>query len=171
MKTLIDHKITVDSDKITITATIAERPFAGLLTPRVTHGHMHPENMRHGRHIQSSSEAVFVKSSSGGFSISNDMLVAIAAAANPNTSFAPVLKASEPGKVNVISESEPSFQWQVSDDAFPKGQYPAPAAVWNDIAGATSASLDESLVKINQWIRCVVKNATGTAISAPAQKK
>ena len=171
MKTLIEPQITVDGDKITIVAKIVDQPFNGLLVTRVSHGHLNPDHPNHPRRIQSSNEAVFVESHRAKFSMPNDFVIAIATAVEPATSFAPLFKKhSVPGNVEVVSESPVSYQWQVSDNAFPTGTFPLPPAIWNDISGATNATLDESTIKPGQWIRCVTKNATGTTTSQPAQK-
>lgn len=175
MKTLTSPQITVDGDKITIVSTIKDLPFNNLLTTRVSHGHLHPENLRHPRRIQSSSAAVFVESPAGKIAIPNQFIAAIAAYAFPASSFTPVFKAgSNPNKVMVVSETPVTFQWQVSDnEAFVISDKPNTAptpAVYTDIPNATGDSLDESLVKSKQWIRCVATNLAGQTISKPIQK-
>ena len=175
MKTLTDPKITVTGDQITICATIKDLPFNGLLVTRVSHGHVNPANPSHPRRIQSSNEAVFVEAPGEKVSFPNSFVAAIAAAVAPKTTFAPILdQSSTPGDVKVISELPYTVQWQQSDDAMPKATKPdtlPPQAVWTDIAGENSEKLDESAVKVGQWIRCVLSNASGVRISNPAQKK
>lgn len=175
MKTLTKPKITVNGDEITIVAKIVEQPFNKLLVTRVSHGHVNPDNVRHPRRIQSSNEAVFIESPAGKFAMPNEVIAAIAAHACPESSFAPVFVAgSTPDGVKVTSETEVTYQWQVSDNPAPIADKPntsPPEAVWTDIPTATNAKLDQTLVAEKKWVRCVATNLTGKTISKPIQKQ
>lgn len=174
MKTLTNPQITVEGDKVTIVCQVKDLKLNRMLVTRVSHGHINPENARHPRRIQSSSEAVFIESPSGKLAIPNMVIAAIAAHAAPETSFPPVFQSdSTPNSVKVASETPVALQWQVSDNPAPIAEKPdtaPPAAVWADIAGATGESLEENLVKPKQWIRCVATNLAGKTISKPVQK-
>lgn len=173
MKTLVNEKVTLSSDgkTVNITAEIKDIPFSGLLVTRVTHQHINPENIHHGRAIQSSNEAVFLKTRNGSVAFPNDFMANIAMAVEPLTSFPPKLKkSSKPGALEVVSELPVTYQWQISDNAFPEGVHPPPVAIWTDIPSATSATLDESTIAIGKWIRCVITNGAGTFTTNPAKK-
>ena len=172
MKTLIFNKaILVDDGKsIVITADIVDTPFDGMLTTRVTHGHINPANMKHPRHIQSSNSALFIRHARHSVAMTNDFLVSVAAVVEPKTSFPPmIVEGKDPLSVELASESPVFYQWQVSDNAFPTGTFPPPAAVWTDIAGQVSATLDKSSVKTGQWVQCVVTNSSGKSTGKPFQ--
>lgn len=174
MKTLQNVQIEEKDGRIIISGEVKDMPYSGFLTTRTTHGYVNPENMAHGRHIQSSNEAIFVRAAGCVIAIPNDVIIGIASVMEPATTFAPIFrKGSKPCCVKVISESRASIQWQISDAAFPESDKPdtkPPEAVWSDIAGAISETLDESLVPKGRWLRCVAKNTTGTTISRAVQK-
>jgi|ERR1700722_9493418 len=186
MKTLQGVKTTMSADgkSVTITADIIEKDFPQFMVQRVTVGHLNPANMAHPRHIQVSGDALYIKSFGNGVALSLDSLVAIAAVIEPKTSFAPVLKklTADSLTVQISTELNPDFQWQISDDAFPKAKIPtprppsgtklvAPPAVWTDIEGQTTATLDPSKVKKGQWVRCVASSEAGSMTSNPVQIK
>lgn len=154
MKTITNVKITVIGDKMTMTADVADIQFSGFLTTRVTHGHLNPDNTRHPRHVQSSSEAVFVKHGRFGVAIPNDVLIEIAAQIEPKTSFAPLLKSPKPLTVSAISESEVSYQWMIFD-----------GKDWKPIEGETKDELNKSKVKADDKVKCVVGNLSGSSES------
>lgn len=174
MKTLIYKSATLSDDgkSVTINADVVEQPFNSILTSRVTHGHLNELNVKHPRHVQSSSEAVFVKHSVHGVALLNDFLVSVAAVVEPKTSFAPLhVPSADLMTTQLVSESDVKYQWQVSDDPAPQGTFPPPVAVWSDIAGQTSKTLDKSCIKQGQWARCVSTNATGSTIGKPVHIK
>jgi hypothetical protein len=177
MKTLINEKVVLSADgkSVTIIADVVDQPFSGLLVTRVSHHHVNPDNIKHPRRIQSSNEAVFMEAPGTKAAIPNKFIAAIFAAIEPKTTFAPIFKkTSVPGDVQIISETPVTYQWQVSDDAFPKAtadRTPPPPAVWADISGEINPKTDLASVKLGQWIRCVASNASGKTISKPAQKK
>ena len=174
MKTLLNPVISVAEGKITIVADIQDVPFNGLLTTRVSHMHINPDNMEHHRRIQSSSECVFCEFNGGKLAIPNEVIAKIAAYAAPESSFTPKFKrGSTPKGVVIASETPVSIQWQISDDAFPMATKPdtlPPEAIWNDIPGATSEKLDDSFVKSGQWVRCVATNLAGKTITKAVKK-
>jgi hypothetical protein len=175
MKTLTNYKIKLSDDgkSVSITADVIDQPFSGMLITRVSHGHQNPVNTKYIRRIQSSNEAVFVESRQGKFALSNDFVAAIAAVVEPKTTFAPHFhKNSVPANVSVASETPVTYQWQISDNAYPEASEPhtpPPAAIWTDIVGATDAKLDETKIANGKWIRCVATNATGATITQPAR--
>jgi len=186
MKTLINEKAIVSKDgkSVTITADIIEKDYPQWMVQRVTVGHLNPVNIAHPRHVQISGDAVFIKGGGTSVAFSNDGLVAIAAAIEPKTSFAPVIRKLTPENLTVQIDSElsPDFQWQISDDAFPKPKIPtprppsgtklvAPPAVWANIEGQTVATLDPSKVTKGQWVRCVASSEAGSMTSNPVQIK
>jgi hypothetical protein len=177
MKTISNAsvKISDDGKSVTITAELVDAPWSEMLTTRVTHPHLNPDNIKHVRHVQSSNAAVFVRHGCHALAVPNDVFVAIAAAIEPKTSFPPVFKqGTVPPTVEVISECCVSFQWQVSDDAFPKAAKPDVApepAVWTDIEGQTTNTIDETKVAKGKWVRVIATNASGSTISQPAQVK
>ena len=172
MKTLTNPQITVSADgkTATIVASIEDLPFQENIITRVTHPH-NDVVAEHVRHIQSSNAAVFVRHRGTSFVMPNETMIAIAAAIEPLTSFPPVIQKGD--KISIHSELPATYQWQVSDDAFPAATQPhtpAPPAVWLDLAGQTAASIGENAdVKIGQWIRLVVTNACGKTISKPVK--
>ena len=164
MKTLTNSKVTISDDgkTATIVADISDVKFDMVLMQRVTIGHLNPANMRHPRHVQISNEAVFVKAFGNGFAIPLDDIVAIAAAVEPKTSFAPVFKKSTSDlTVEISSELNPDFQWQASADG----------KTWNDIAGQTSKTLDPKTVSTGQLVRCVASSDAGSMASNPIKIK
>lgn len=165
MKKLINVTSAVTNGKITITADIADTDKGEFRFPvqQTTVGWINPLNMRWPRHVQISGEATFVKANGSGMAILHDDLVAIAALVEPKTSFPPVFKKSDL-TVEVASELNPSYQWQVSDkiDA---------SQSWSNINGQISATLDKSSIKAGQFVRCVASNDSGSMISNPTQVK
>jgi len=164
MKTLTNSKVTISDDgkTATIVADISDVKFDMVLMQRVTIGHLNPANMRHPRHVQISNEAVFVKAFGNGFAIPLDDIVAIAAAVEPKTSFAPVFKKSASDlTVEISSELNPDFQWQASADG----------KTWNDIACQTSKTLDPQTVSAGQLVRCVASSDAGSMASNPIKIK
>ena len=159
MKTLINPQTTVSADgkTATIVVQIADVAFNALLTTRVTHGHINPINRAHPRRIQSSNQSVFLEAPGVKVAIPNETLAAIFSVIEPKTTFAPVLKKNKDGTVSIISETPVTLQWQVSADA----------KTWSDIAGATSATLADGLVKLGEWKRLTATNASGKFESRP----
>ena len=172
MKTIINPRTVVapDGKSAVITVDIVDQPFNAMLITRVTHTHLNPTNVKHPRHIQSSSEAVFVRSRNGTAAMPNDTVIEIFAAIEPATTFAPVFKKNAtPVSVAVASELPATFQWQISDYVSSAPTPPPASAKWSDIPGATNAKLDESALKDGQWVRCVASNAVGSTASQPVQ--
>jgi hypothetical protein len=149
-----------------------------MLVTRVSHVHVNPDNVKHGRRIQSSNEAVFLEAMGGvKVAIPNDFIAAVMAVVEPATTFPPhFTHESKPGSVKVVSEIPHNLQWQVSDHQFhipnnvTEGWKPPEPAVWDDIAGETSEVLDESKVTPGKFIRCVATNAAGKSITPPVKK-
>jgi hypothetical protein len=174
MKTLSNPKTVVSKDgkSVTITADIVDQPINENIITRVTHGHV-DMIANHMRHIQSSKAGVFVRHRGYSFVVPNDVMVSIAAAVEPATSFPPIFHGVD--KLTVHSELPVEYQWQVSDDAFPvavKPHTPPNPAVWADLPAQTADSLSkEAPVKPGQWIRLVATNATGKTISKPVRVK
>jgi hypothetical protein len=174
MKHLIEPKTTISEDgkTVTIVAKLEDAPFNENIITRVTHPHSDPV-ANHVRHIQSSNAAVFVRHRGHSVVFPNDSLISIAAAIEPATSFPPHFHQGE--KLIVHSELPTTYQWQVSDNAFPeadKPHTPPPPAVWRDIPSQTAASLsDNAPVNPGQWVRLMVTNASGKAISKPVKLK
>jgi hypothetical protein len=167
-------KIAADGKSGTVSFDIVDNTYNGILTSRTSHGYCNPDNMRHRRYIQSSNEAVFVESAKARVAFMNHFFAIIAAYVDPLTTFAPeIKKGSALGVVNQSSETPVSYQWQVSNNAFPLAvapHTPPPPAVWTDVQGQTAASLDESIIKTGQSIRCIITNSTGVSITKPAKK-
>lgn len=174
MKNLTNPKITVSEDgkSVTIVADIQDTPFQENIITRVTHPH-NDVVASHVRHVQSSNAAVFVRHRGNGFFMPNEIIIAIASAIEPATSFPPHFHGVD--KLTVHSELPFTLQWQVSDDAFPKANKPhtpPPDAIWTDIEGQTKPELDkEAAIKSGQWIRLVATNAAGKTISKPVKVK
>jgi len=161
MKTLIQPQVTVaeDGKSATIVVQIVDVPFNALLTTRVSHGHLNPDNMAHPRRIQSSNQAVFLEAPGVKVAMPNETIAAIFAAIEPKTTFAPVLKKDKDGSIKVISETPVKLQWQVSDDG----------KSWTDVAGANAPVLQSCNIKPGQWKRLTATNAAGKLESKPIQ--
>jgi len=161
MKTITAAKATLSPDGKTLTAVfdVADQPFNALLTTRVSHTFINPLHSAHHRRIQSSNAAVFCESRQTKAAILNEALAEVFAALDPATTFAPQLKQYD-GKVNVISETPVTLQWQVSDDG----------KTWSDIPGATGPTLDDAATKPGQWSQLVITNSTGRTVSQPCHK-
>ena len=162
MKIITGAKCTISADGKTITAVmdVDEQPFNSMLLTRVSHGYANPLHPAHHRRIQSSNAAVFLESTDERAAIANEALVDIFNTFAPNTTFLPQLKKVDSGEIHVISELPVTFQWQSSTDN----------KTWADIAGATAAKLDESIIKPGDWFRLVITNAKGQSIVAPMKK-
>ncbi len=173
MKTLINPQTTISADgkKCTVEFDIVEKEFSPFLVQRVTIGHLNPKNMRHPRHVQISEEAIFVKAFGNGMAFPIDDVVQMASVIEPKTSFAPVFKKSEnPFTVEIASELNPDFQWQVCEDVS-AGKQHRPNGEWKDIEGQKTITLDQKTVSKNQWIRCVASSEAGSMASNPIQVK
>lgn len=172
MKTLINPVTTLSADgkQVTIICDVEDIKVNELLTTRVTHGHLNPDNQQHPRSIQSSNVAIFIRSRAASISIPNETFAAIASVVEPLTTFAPVFKKHSSGAVTVVSELPLKFQWQVSENAFPEGTHPPPVAVWTDIAGATKPEFDFAGIKPGQWTRLVATNLSGSTTTKPEVK-
>jgi hypothetical protein len=163
MKKLTNVKTTVTGSKVTICADIVDAAPTDFKWPvqQTTVGWLNPANLRWPRHIQISSEAVFVKSMNGGMAITNDDLVALAALVEPKTSFPPFFKSFPSPQsltVDFSTELDPKLQWQVSDTPLPDGK-------WTDIEGAISRTLDNP--PKGKFVRCVASSEAG-ATATPA---
>jgi hypothetical protein len=177
MKTLTSPSITVKDDTLTLTCRIEDLPFSNMITRRVSHLHINPDNVRHPRMIESNDQAVFLTSQGARVVMPNTFFAALMAAVEPATTFTPVFHPdSKPGNVKIISEIPYTLQWQVSDhEAFQpndatKGYAPPVPAVWTDVAGETNAVLDDSKIPAGKWVRCVATNAAGKTITRPVKK-
>ena len=166
MKILTNTKTTVKDGKVTITGDVAEKTF-GFPVQQVTVGYLNPDNMRWPRHIQLSGEAVFVKAFGRGFAIMNEDLTAIAAAIEPLTSYPPTFQNQPDDKLtaDISSELSPDIQWEVTDSIL------AGEVNWQPVTGATTATLDKSLVKSGQFVRCVATSESGMMASNAVQVK
>lgn len=163
MKTLTNVVCKVENGKVTITADIADKTF-GLPVNQTTVGYLNPKNIRYPRHCQISNEAYFVKAFGNGFAIMHDDLVRIAAIVEPKTTYPPLFTKqpdSENFVVEINSELNPDFQWQVSDEIKLGKEN------WTDIVGATDGVLDKSKVEKGKFVRCVAKSEAGTMYSNP----
>ncbi len=163
MKKLINLKSTVAAGKITICADIVETSPGEFRFPaqQVTVGMINPANPRWPRHIQLSSEAVFVKSINGAFAITNDDLANIASMVEPKTSYAPLFKKfPSPSALTVdfSSELDPKLQWQESDKSDPSGE-------WSDILGEIGVTLQNPTA--GKYVRCVASSEAGTTATPP----
>jgi len=161
MKTLINARTTVSADgkTATIVVDVADYAFNALLTTRVSHGHLNPDNPKHPRRIQSSNQAVFLEAPGFKGSIPNETIAAIWAVISPASTFAPVMAKAKDGSVKAISELPVSFQWQSSPDD----------KTWTDIAGQTSQTLPDGIVAVGEWKRLIISNAKGNFITKPVQ--
>lgn len=178
MKTLISPqaRISADGKTATVTFQIAEKDFSNFPCQRVTVGHYNPSNIKHPRHVQITNEGVFVKYSGNKklvqFAIPLDDFVLIAAQIEPQTSFPPVVKTLTSLTVEVSSELDPLYQWQVTDSieikSVPVGTKIADP-VWADIVGQTSKTLDKSTVKTGQWVRVKAYSDAGAMFSNPVK--
>lgn len=179
MKTLQSPKVTVSADGKTATVVfqIVEKQFGNFPSQRVTIGHLNPSNKKHPRHVQATDEGVFVKNmmNGEGVAIELDDFVQMAAVINPATTFAPRFKKSDaPLTVEISSELDPDFQWQVTDSIEIKsvtaesGLTPI-QPIWTDIAGQVTKTLDKASVKSGQWIRCKAYSQAGEMFSNPVK--
>jgi hypothetical protein len=177
MKTLLRPKTTVSEDgkTATIVCDIADVQFSEILAQRVTVGHVNPIHMAHPRHVQISNEAIFVKAFNVGFAMPIDDIVSIASVVEPRTTFAPQFrKSTDSLTVQIASELDPDFQWEVSDDYNPRplGHKEVRAvATWAKIDGQTTKTLDPTKVKSGQWVRCIASSEAGSMASNPVQIK
>ena len=163
-------KVSADGKKCTVEFDIIEKDFTQFLVQRVTVGHLSKENMRHPRQVQISEEAVFVKAFGNGMAFPIDDVIKIASVVEPKTSFAPVFKKTEnPLTVQIASELNPDFQWEICGNVQAPNNVKInrPDEKWIKIDGATSASLDPSKVKSNQWVRCIASSEAGSMASNP----
>lgn len=163
MKTLKNVKSNLVNGKLTITADVVETTAGEFKFPvqQTTVGWLNPANLRWPRHIQISSEGVFVKSINGAMAIANDDFVAIASLVEPKTSFAPFYKTFPTPQnltVDFSTELEPKLQWQVSDS-------PLPTSEWKDIEGEISATLKAP--PTGKYVRCVASSEAGATATPP----
>ena len=177
MKTLLNPKalLSADGKTVTLTCDVAELPYGSQLTRKVSHGYLHPENIKHQRGIIATSDVVLVESRYGKAAITNAVLAALGAAVEPKTSFAPVFKkGSSPAGVDVLSETPFTLQWETTDKPNPIPQThgkPMVQPIWTPIKDATGPKIDESSIPVGLWVRCVATNSTGSTASQPAQRK
>lgn len=162
MKTLKDVTVSVKDGIVTMTGKIAEGDFDIHMAQRVTVGYLNPENHTWPRHIQLSHEAVFVRAFGNGFGLSNDDMVKLATAVEPKTSYPPMFKKSVNGKyhVELSSELQPDFQWQVSDKINKEQK-------WENIPGETFNYLKVPNAVKGRFVRCVASSEAGSMISNP----
>lgn len=163
MKKLTNVVSKVVDGKLTVTADVTECAAGDYRFPvqQVSIGYLSDKNHQWPRHIQLSGEATFVKAFGNGMAINHDDLVSIAAVVEPKTSFPPVFKKRIPDyTVEIDTELDPDFQWQVSDSIDTKQS-------WKDIAGQTTKTLDKSTVPPGKWVRCVASSEAGSMTSNP----
>jgi hypothetical protein len=165
MKKITNTKAEVKGNKITITGDIIDVAPGEFKFPaqQVTIGY---ETIgRHRRHVQISSDAVFVKTPDAIAAIPLNELIAISSAIEPKTSPKPWFsKMPTTGALTVefSSEIEPSLQWKWSDKPDPSGK-------WSDIAGATTATLIKTPDLNGKWVACVAFSEAGATSTQPIQ--
>jgi hypothetical protein len=160
MKTIIDTTVTVKDGIVTMTGKLVDRQF-GFPTMQQTVPFADANNARWMRHIQISQQATFVKAFGNGFGFPHEVLVKIATACEPKTSYPPVFKKGEDELVaEISSEIEPTLQWEVSDGV-------KESSVWKPIEGQTSRALDKTKVTKGQFVRLVATSEAGQMISNP----
>lgn len=176
MKFLNNPKTTISADGKTATVVfnIEEKEFNKYPMQRNTVGHVNPANLAHARHLQIDENGFYVKAFGQIVAICSDALVSIASVVNPKTSFAPKFKKQidQSFTVDVATELDPDYQWQVSENAIPMAEKPhtaPPAAVWSDIEGQSGKSLDKAKVKPGEWVRCIASSAAGSMTSNPVK--
>jgi len=163
MKKLINTVTVIKDGKATITGDVVDAQPHEFRFPvqQSSVGYLNEANMRWPRHLQVSNEAFFVKAFGNGLAIPMDELVKIAGILEPKTTFPPVINKISPDlEVELSSELEPDFQWQVSD-AIDK------SANWTDIVGETNKNLDKTKVKSGQFVRLIISSEAGSITSNP----
>ncbi len=165
MKKLTKIIVTIKNGKGFMTFDIVEAAPSDFRFPvqQTTVGWLNPANLRWPRHIQLSSEAVFVKSANGGMAITNDDLVALAALVEPKTSFPPFYKTFPTPQsltVDFSTELEPKLQWQSSNS-------PLPESEWTDIEGETKPTLENP--PKGKYVRCVASSDAGRTATPPVR--
>jgi len=177
MKNISNPKIKVSADgkTATITVDIKEIDFDRNFVQRVTVGHVHPDNMAWPRHAQISHDAFFLTAFGNGMNITIEDFAKIAAAIEPKSTYPPKFNNSnDPLTVEIASELSPDFQWEVADKEtieIEKNRHREQLAEWKPISGATSKTLDKSLVKSGQFVRCIASSEAGKMASNPVQIK
>ena len=163
MKTITNIKSTysIESGKITMTADVVDKPY-GFPVQQVTIGNMVATNPRIPRHVQISPEALFVKRF-GADNVAFDLneLVDVALAVDRKLGDAPVIQIQptpESLKVAVITETEPRYQWQVSDDG----------KSWSDVP---AANFDSFTGESGKFYQCVIVNSSGRTVSNMTKAK
>ncbi len=160
MKTLTNHKVEVANGKLTITADIVEADPGQFKFPaqQQTVTWINPHNHAWHRHVQISNEAVFVKAFANGLAVPLHMLVEVAGRVEPKTSYPPFFRRQSDLKVEISSELEPDFQWQVSDKI-------GVLQSWSNIDGETKLGLDVSKVNKGQFVRLKASSEAGEMFS------
>lgn len=160
MKTLTNLKSTVSNGKITITADIVEREFKGPVQ-QTTMLDIPDGNQQWVRHVQLSNKAFFIKRLGNGLALPVEEWIAeVANKVEPKLTYAPLPKKTGL-TVEFSSELNPDLQWQAADKAN------APEAEWNNIEGATSASLVPDAIPKGKFVRCLAKSSAGATATPP----
>ncbi|MDE2097609.1 MAG: hypothetical protein KGL39_10210 [Patescibacteria group bacterium] len=173
MKQLSNPKVAMSTDgkQATVVFDVADTVFDRRFVQQVTVGHINPSNPAWSRHAQLSHDSVFLTAYGDGISIKIDDLAVIASKIEPKSTYPPKFTKTNALSVEVSSELNPDFQWEVGD--FVKGVEIRPKVFqdqihnWRKIDGATSKTLDKSLVKSGQFVRCVASSAAGSMTSNP----
>jgi hypothetical protein len=161
MKKLINTVTVIKDGKATITGDVIEAQPHEFRFPvqQASVGYLNEANMRWPRHLQISNEAFFIKAFGNGLAIPADEMVKIASILEPKTTFPPVVnKISTDLEVDLASELDPDFQWQVSDKVDKD-------ADWKNIEGETKKNLDKSKVKSGQFVRLIISSEAGSVTS------
>jgi len=160
MKSITDISITVKDGIVTLTGKIINFQF-GFPAMQQTVPYADDKNAKWMRHLQISQEATFVKAFGNGFGLPHKVLVDLATACEPKTSYPPVFKKTDDELVaEISSEIEPALQWEVSDCV-------KESSVWSKIEGQTTKALDKTKVSKGQFVRLVATSDAGQMISNP----
>ena len=167
MRKLINTKTVVADGKATITGDVVDAAPADFVYPvqHTTVGYLHPTNPRQPRHVQISSQGVFVKRREHGGMIPLEDLASIMLAIEPKTAGIPFIRVHPTPQsliVNATSQIDCTYQWKMSDTPDPKGK-------WSDIAGQTTVKLERTDALKGKWVSCVVTNGSGAIASKPIQ--
>lgn len=128
---------------------------------QVTISFSNSENRNWIRHVQISTEGIFVKSLGNGFVLPHEEFMKVSSVCEPKTTYPPKLKSKPSLTVEFSSELKLTLQWEASDSL------EAGKQKWTPIEGQTSATLDPSKVSKGQFVRCIGKNDAGTFQTPP----
>ena len=165
MKKLVNVKASIEGGKLTVTADIAEAQPHEFQFPaqQQSVGYLHPNHLRHPRHVQISGEAVFVKAQAGSFSFLLDDFVAISGLVEPKTLPPPSFK-TLPSPTNLTAELSPDLeagiQWKWANSANHQDK-------WTNIEGATTLTLTLTPELKGKWVSCVAENESGAIATPP----